>query len=69
MTQITRNNYSDFFPSWSADDSQIVFESDLPDGPGHEEIYVMNADGSNLRRVTTTAAPATASMPLWRPGR
>jgi hypothetical protein len=29
---------------------------------------VMNADGSNVRRVTHTAPPATASLPVWRPG-
>ncbi len=69
MTQLTNNNCSDFFPKWSADDTQIVFESDLPDGPGNEEVYVMNADGSNVRRVTNTAPPASASLPVWRPGR
>jgi TolB protein len=39
-------------PCWSPDGSRIAFVSDR-DGPRKSEIWVMNADGSNLQRLTT----------------
>jgi Tol biopolymer transport system component len=45
-------------PRWSPDGTQIVFESG-------REIYIMNPDGSALRRLTRTLQPET--MPTWRP--
>ena len=48
-------------PSWSPDGSQIVFNSsrhvthktaENPTGWGTYEIYIMDADGSNIRRLT-----------------
>jgi len=38
------------FPHWSPDGRQIVFTSDRDGDP---EIYVVNADGSDLRRLTS----------------
>ncbi|HEY9402991.1 MAG TPA: S8 family serine peptidase [Pyrinomonadaceae bacterium] len=40
----------EYNPSWSSDDSRIVFQSTLDDGKA--EIYVMNADGTNRVRLT-----------------
>jgi TolB protein len=40
-------------PGWSPDGSQIAFEVDLGDHPAKQGIYVANADGSNLQRITT----------------
>ncbi len=39
-------------PCWSPDGSKIAFVSDRG-GPGRGEIWVMNADGSNLQKLTT----------------
>jgi Tol biopolymer transport system component len=45
-------------PGWSPDGSQIAFESDRANRPGRYEIHVMDANGSNVRRVTTLPAYA-----------
>jgi Tol biopolymer transport system component len=48
LTRITNNSFWDLYPSWSPDDSEIAFlswrENDL-------DIYAMNADGSNVRKL------------------
>ena len=38
---------------WSPDGSQIAFGSDRRNGAFRREIYVMDADGSHVRRVST----------------
>jgi Tol biopolymer transport system component len=42
---------------------QIVFSSDR--AGGNLELFVMNADGSGVRRLTTT--PASETVPVWSP--
>ena len=70
--------WNDGWPSWSPDGSLIVFtrtavqpgdERCIPGTP-HEfrcptDIYVMDADGSNVERLT--ADPAGEFMPVWSP--
>jgi TolB protein len=51
-------------PSWSPDGRQIVFVRDLND-PAGEDLYVMNADGSNVHRIVT--APGFDNSPAWSP--
>jgi Tol biopolymer transport system component len=46
---LTRNPASDMSPAWSPDGSQLAFISNR-DGGLH--VYVIDADGGNLRRVT-----------------
>ena len=41
---------------WSPDGSRIAFASDHANRPGRQEINVMDADGSDVRRVTTLPA-------------
>ena len=43
--QLTDNDSEDGFPDWSPDGNKIVFESDRD---GDVEIFVMNADGSDV---------------------
>jgi Tol biopolymer transport system component len=43
---------------WSPDGRRIAFESDRANLPGRKEIHVMDANGSNVRRVTTLPADA-----------
>jgi Tol biopolymer transport system component len=49
-------------PAWSPDGRKIAFVSDRA---GNAEIYVMNADGSEQRRLTRNAAPDFG--PAWSP--
>ena len=49
-------------PVWSPDGKHIAFTSDRD---GNEEIYVMEADGSNPRRLTDDRADARS--PSWSP--
>jgi TolB protein len=51
-----------FLPAWSPDGSRIAFMSNRD---GNLEIYVMNKDGSNLRRLTNH--PANDTTPTWSP--
>jgi TolB protein len=63
VLQLTdRPNTVDEDPVWSPDGSQIAFQSDRD---RNFEIYVMNADGSNQRRLTNSAAGEY--WPAWRP--
>ena len=67
----TTNTLDEFGPSWSADGNSLAFTRYRPNGPDLEddepaEIYVMNADGSGVRNLTSSAADEYA--PAWAPG-
>jgi Tol biopolymer transport system component len=70
VQQLTTDPANDIWPEWSpvppggdTGGSQIVFPSRRD---GNFEIYVMDADGSNPRRLTDT--PAVEDFPAWSPG-
>jgi Tol biopolymer transport system component len=52
----------DSAPAWSPDGRQIAFQSDLDGDP---EIFVMNADGTNVRQLTRNAL--WDEGPAWAP--
>lgn len=49
-------------PDWSPNSEQIVYQS--PKG-GSYDLYVVNADGSGLRRLTSD--PSVEGLPAWSP--
>jgi Tol biopolymer transport system component len=51
---------TDPWVAWSPDGSQIAFTSGRD---GNSELYIMNADGSDQRRLTQN--PAWDCCPFW----
>jgi WD40 repeat protein/List-Bact-rpt repeat protein len=54
-----KGNYD---PAWSPDATKIAFASDMS---GHSQIWVVNADGTDHRRLTTGSS--TDFQPAWSP--
>ncbi|MBI5586662.1 MAG: PD40 domain-containing protein [Deltaproteobacteria bacterium] len=64
---LTRHKGGDFRPAFSPDGKKIAFSSDR-DGYRKSDIYVMDADGSKVRRLTRL--PGWNGSPAWsRDGR
>ena len=61
--RLTQSNGIDTGPSYSPDGRQVVFESDRE---GSQQLYVMNADGSGVRRISA-AGDGRYSTPVWSP--
>ncbi len=59
--------YRNMFPSWSPDGKRIVFTSLVfyKNGVERDALYVMNADGSGLRNVTSTKGSGFSSADYW----
>ena len=57
----------DAMGNWSPDGARIAFTrtSSCGDDCGTDELYVMNADGSNVHRIATTTP--TIESPAWSP--
>ena len=55
-------NSQNFLPAFSPDGTRLAFSSNRD---GNSEIYVMDRDGSNLRRITNH--PSIDSTPTWSP--
>jgi TolB protein len=61
-TALSRNRAIEVGPAWSPDGRQIAFVSDRSGAP---QIYVMNADGSNQRRISFLGG--YNAHPAWSP--
>jgi len=51
-----------FLPAWSQDGTKLAFMSNRD---GNPEIYIVNRDGTNLRRITNN--PSADVTPTWSP--
>lgn len=60
-TGLTRLAAAGLKPTWSPDGSQISYQATAD---GRQQLFVMNADGTNQRRVLTSAAIID---PVWLP--
>jgi Tol biopolymer transport system component len=67
---LTQNPANDYNPRWSPDGRQIVFLSNrdhLNPGIFAPEVYVMNTDGSDVRRLTHGTNESALFSPAWSP--
>jgi TolB protein len=62
MLRLTNNAAEDRDLAWSPDGQRIAFASNVS---GDFEIFVIDADGGNLQRLTYNNA--VDSVPDWRP--
>jgi Tol biopolymer transport system component len=51
------------YPRWSSDGMKLTFVSGLTDGSARTYVYVVNIDGTNLRRLIPE--DSTATLPDW----
>jgi TolB protein len=65
MRNLTRSPQSENrYPIWSPDGSKVVFTSDR-DAPETWNLYVMDADGKNVHRLTEVVEHGICYFPTW----
>ena len=64
QVNLTQHPTEDFEAAWSPTGEQILFVSDRG---GVRDLYVMDVDGSNVRRVFKRKIKATKRGPTWSP--
>ncbi|MDM8526959.1 hypothetical protein QUF58_02000 [Anaerolineales bacterium HSG24] len=60
--KLLTNNSSDSFPSWSPNGQTVAFSREIE---GNIDIYTVDIDGGNLRRLTNSPGPDT--LPIYTP--
>ena len=72
LQRLTDNEWIDHFPTWSPDGSRIAFIAETQGGRecfDSNQLYTMNADGSDVRLLTPTyqIIRVTLTPPQWSP--
>ncbi len=62
LLQLTHNTWDDSYPKWAPDGEHIAFTANPR---GNHDIFVMKADGSEIRPITDS--PANEIEPSWFP--
>ena len=62
-----RSGFDLYRPAWSPGGDKIIFDANMFDPDYHSELFVMNADGSNVVQLTHSGAPVTNWAAAWRP--
>lgn len=52
ITNLPPTDFDSWFPAFSPDGRRIVFCRDRPDAPNASDLYIINADGTSLTRLT-----------------
>ncbi|USO01606.1 MAG: Tol-Pal system protein TolB [Alphaproteobacteria bacterium] len=63
IRKLTEGKYIDTSPSYSPDGKKIVFNSDRP---GTQQLYVMDSNGKNIKRISFGPGGRYAA-PVWSP--
>ncbi len=66
QVNLTQHRASDYGAVWSPNGKQILFVSDRQ-GTRVRDLYLMDADGSNVRRVFKRKIAAQRRSPAWSP--
>lgn len=64
ITQLTDHPDSEFNPVWSPDGSRIAFIAERNPDEYETDLYIMNADGSNVKKITKSGKIVA---PIWHP--
>jgi Tol biopolymer transport system component len=64
ITNLPATDFDSWFPAFSPDGRRIVFCRDRPDAPNASDLYVINADGTGLTRLTFDGLECAAH---WSP--
>jgi Tol biopolymer transport system component len=62
---VTNHPSLDGHPNWTPDGARIVFISNRDDDPLDNDIYLINPDGTNLTRLTTSQNGRDSMWPNW----
>lgn len=66
LTDVRNNRVDHRFPTWSPDGSRLAFDSNRDGNTNAFDIFVMNADGSDLRNITGES-DSPSFFPDWSP--
>ncbi|WP_271784508.1 TolB family protein [Aquimarina algiphila] len=56
--RLIHNDVDDWYPSWSPDGSQLIFSIATGEGREDRTIYIMNKDGSSIRKIIAHGSQA-----------